>query len=52
MAGYHTRWVRPPEQPEDPERIAICEALTSARPCMTSAVPSASVSPTWPGGLR
>ena len=27
MAGYHTRWVRPPEQPEDPERIAICEAL-------------------------
>ena len=27
LAGYHTRWVRPPEQPEDPERIAICEAL-------------------------
>ena len=27
MAGYHTRWVRPPEQAEDPERIAIREAL-------------------------
>jgi hypothetical protein len=25
--GYHTRWVLPPEQPEDPERIAIREAL-------------------------
>jgi hypothetical protein len=27
MTGYHTRWARPPEQPEDPERIAIREAL-------------------------
>jgi hypothetical protein len=27
MTGDHTRWVRPPEQPEDPERIAIREAL-------------------------
>ena len=27
MTGYHTRWVRPAEQPEDPERIAIREAL-------------------------
>ena len=27
MTGYHTRWVRPPEQAEDPERIAIHEAL-------------------------
>jgi ribosome-binding protein aMBF1 (putative translation factor) len=27
VTGYHTRWVRPPEQPEDPERIAIREAL-------------------------
>jgi hypothetical protein len=26
MTSYHTRWVRPPE-PEDPERIAIREAL-------------------------
>jgi transcriptional regulator with XRE-family HTH domain len=26
MTGYHTRWVCPPEQPEDPERIAIREA--------------------------
>jgi transcriptional regulator with XRE-family HTH domain len=27
MAGYHTRWVRPAEPTEDPERIAIREAL-------------------------
>ena len=27
MTGYYTRWVRSPEQPEDPERIAIREAL-------------------------
>ena len=27
MTGYHTRWACPPEQPEDPERIAIREAL-------------------------
>ena len=27
MAGYHTSWVRPGELAEDPERIAICEAL-------------------------
>jgi transcriptional regulator with XRE-family HTH domain len=27
MTGYHTRWVRPPEQPEDLERIVIREAL-------------------------
>jgi len=27
MTGYHTRWVRPAEPAEDPERIAIREAL-------------------------
>jgi hypothetical protein len=27
MTGYHTHWAWPPEQPEDPERIAIREAL-------------------------
>lgn len=27
MTGYHTRWVRPPEHAEDPERIAVREAL-------------------------
>ena len=27
MTGYHTRWVRPPERAEDPERIAIGEAM-------------------------
>ncbi len=27
MTGYHTRWVRLPEQAEDPEPVAIREAL-------------------------
>ncbi len=27
MTGYHTRWVRPEEAADDPERIAIREAL-------------------------
>jgi len=27
MTGYHTRWARPGEPAEDPERIAIREAL-------------------------
>jgi transcriptional regulator with XRE-family HTH domain len=27
MTGHHTRWVRPEELAEDPERIAIREAL-------------------------
>ncbi len=27
MVGYHTRWVRPEAPAEDPERIAIREAL-------------------------
>jgi hypothetical protein len=27
MTGYHTRWIHPPEQSEDTERIAIREAL-------------------------
>lgn len=27
MTGYHTRWVRPEETSDDPERIAIREAL-------------------------
>jgi transcriptional regulator with XRE-family HTH domain len=27
MVGYHTRWIRPPDQAEDPERVAIREAL-------------------------
>lgn len=27
MVGYHTRWVRPEPQDDDPERIAIREAL-------------------------
>ena len=27
MTGYHTRWVGLPDQAEDPERVAIREAL-------------------------
>ena len=27
MTGYHTRWVRLPQEAEDPERVAIREAL-------------------------
>jgi transcriptional regulator with XRE-family HTH domain len=27
MSGYHTRWARPEELADDPERIAIREAL-------------------------
>jgi transcriptional regulator with XRE-family HTH domain len=27
MSGYHTRWARPEESVDDPERIAIREAL-------------------------
>jgi transcriptional regulator with XRE-family HTH domain len=27
MTGYHTRWVRMPEQAQDPERVAIREAM-------------------------
>jgi transcriptional regulator with XRE-family HTH domain len=27
MTGYHTRWTRPEELADDPERIAIREAL-------------------------
>jgi hypothetical protein len=27
MTGYHTRWICRREQPQDQERIAICEAL-------------------------
>ena len=27
MTGYHTRWVRPEEVAEDPEHIAVREAL-------------------------
>jgi transcriptional regulator with XRE-family HTH domain len=31
MTGYHTRWVRLSEDVEDPERIAIREALAFGR---------------------
>ena len=31
MTGYDIRWIRPPKQLEDPERIAIREALALAK---------------------
>jgi transcriptional regulator with XRE-family HTH domain len=31
MTGYHTRWVRPTAEADDPERIAIREALASGK---------------------
>lgn len=27
MTGYHTRWARPQDEADDPERVAIREAL-------------------------
>ena len=51
MASYHTRWARPPHQAEDPERIAIREALAFGKAVTTSAAPSVSALRTWPGGL-
>jgi hypothetical protein len=45
MTGYHTRWICRREQPQDPERIAICEALAFGRPSMTSLARWASASP-------
>jgi hypothetical protein len=52
MTGYRTRWVRLPEQAEDPERIAIREALafgkavyTRRRPACGSALPHDAAGP-------
>lgn len=36
MTGYHTRWVRLPEQAEDPDRIAIHEALAFGKAVISS----------------
>ena len=41
MTGYHTRWVRPETEADDPERLAIRESWLSARHSMTGAPPSA-----------
>jgi hypothetical protein len=51
ITGYHTRWVRPPERPEDPERIAIREALAFGKAVydQRQVTPWASASLTWPG---
>jgi hypothetical protein len=50
MTGYHTRWVRLPERAEDPERIAIREALAFGKAVCDNAAPWASVSPSSPTG--
>ena len=50
MTGYHTRWARPEETADDPERIVIREAWHSARPYTTSALNSACLSPNSPHG--
>jgi hypothetical protein len=49
MTGYRTRWACPPEQPEDPERIAIREALAFGKAVYDSLARRASASPACPG---
>jgi len=51
MASYHTRWVRLPEQVEDPERIAIREALAFGKAVFDQRPSWVSVSPNWPREL-
>jgi hypothetical protein len=48
MTGYHTRWARPRDAADDPDRIAIREALAFGRPCTTSAPPLICPYPNWP----
>jgi hypothetical protein len=54
MTGYHTRWVRPPEHADDPERIAIREALAfgkavyDQRCALGLGVATWPPEPTWP----
>ena len=48
MTGYHTRWVRPPEHADDPERIAIREALAFGKAVYDQRWPWVLASPTWP----
>ena len=61
MTGYHTRWARPEDVADDPERIAIREALAFAPGLASPAVkgrcsrqPVPVVPPSTPGfrGLR
>jgi hypothetical protein len=52
MTGYHTRRVRPPEQSEDPERIAIREAVAFGKAVYDQRRALASASLTWPGARR
>lgn len=47
MTGHHTRWVRPPEQADDPERIVIREALAFGQAVYNQRCALGLASPTW-----
>ena len=49
MTDCHSPWVRTPEQSEDPERIAIREALAFGRAAYERRRAWASASLIWPG---
>ena len=51
MTSYHTRWVRPPEHAEDPERIAIREALAFGKAVYDQRRALDLSPPNWPGAL-
>ena len=50
MTGYHTRWVRPETEADDPERLAIREALAFGKALYDRRTAHSLTSPTWPGG--
>lgn len=51
MTGYHTRWVRPPEEAEDPERVAIREALAFGKAVNDQRRTLGLSTADWPSGL-
>jgi hypothetical protein len=52
MTGYHSRWVRPPEQADDPERIAIREALAFGKAVYDQRCALGLISQAGPGQRR
>jgi hypothetical protein len=52
MSGYHTRWARPQDVADDPERIAIREALAFGKALYDIRTPSACPSLSWPYAPR
>ncbi|MGO9082511.1 MAG: hypothetical protein ACLQDY_26360 [Streptosporangiaceae bacterium] len=50
MTGYHTRWERPETEADDPERLAIREALAFGKALYDRRTALSLTSPTWPGG--